>query len=104
MKRFRITCLDCGNSRLIAILKGAAGNDVIDWLDNNPNPTVAKIVSGRKRFDDQWGWECICGTNDLWTEQEKKAVSNLQSPEPKEIADVVNNLKVSKPKFEMVGV
>lgn len=102
MKRYNIICNECKAVRQIAIAKGV--NEVVDWLDNNPNPQLVKIISARKRFDDQWGFECICGNNDLWTEQEKKSVKDLVAPQPREIADIVRNLSPVKPKFQMVGV
>lgn len=102
MKLYLITCKKCQSCRKVGIVKGM--NEMIDWLDNNPDPSVVKIISGRKRFDGEWGWECICGNNDMWTAQESKFVKNKVSPEPQEIADVMKNLKPVPSMFEMVGV
>ena len=49
-KGFVVTCKKCGSSRKIRIFSAPTG-EVIDWLDNNPDPQQAKIVSGRKRLD-----------------------------------------------------
>lgn len=78
--------------------------EVIDWLDNLPDPQVVKIISGRKRLDDQFGWQCICGQNDLMTEQELEHIENKAAPKPKEIAGIMNNLKPQKSKFIMEAV
>ena len=102
-KRYLLTCQNCGANRQVGIVKGMTGQ-IIDWLDNNPDPQKVKIISGRFRFDDEWGWQCICGNDDLWTEQEKSHVENLTNPEPKEITDIMNDLKPQKPKFRMVNV
>lgn len=103
MKRFNVICGKCKSVRQVGIVKGSF-NDIIDWLDNNPDPQIAKIVSGRKRFDGQWGWQCVCGNNDLWTAQESRYVKNKTNPEPQEIADVMKNLKPVPSRFKMVGV
>lgn len=72
---------------------------LIDWQKS----TSEHIISGRRRLDGQWGWQCSCNANDLLTEQEQNQISNKQNPDPKEIADIVKDLKPDKPKFVMQG-
>lgn len=72
----------------------------IDWLES-PENARHPIVSGRERLDGQWGFQCICGNNDLLTTQEARTFSNPVAPKPQEINDIVKNLKPDKPKFEM---
>lgn len=103
MQRYKITCKKCSSSREVGIVRGAL-NDIVDWLDNNPDPQLVKIISARKRFDGQFGWECICGNNDLWTNQETKFIRNKVNPDPQEISQVVKNLKPVASKFRMVTV
>ena len=98
-KGFVVTCKKCGYSRKIRIFSTPTG-EVIDWLDNNPDPQQAKIVSGRKRLDGLYGWECICGNNDIMTDQERRHL-DPQSPDPKGIEQVTKNIKVQNTKFEM---
>lgn len=76
---------------------------MIDWLDNNPDPNQAKIVSGRKRLDGLWGWECMCGNNDILTNQERRMMSNPAAPDPKTVIEISKNVKVQAPKFAMEG-
>jgi len=98
--RYKITCLKCKSARKVGIVR-TDGRELIDWLDNHPDPQVTKIISGRKRLDDKWGWSCICGNNDIMTDQESKYIENKQNPSPTDIANVVKNLKPQKPKFAM---
>lgn len=100
MKQYRVTCKSCRGGRQVIILE-SQGREVIDWLDNNPNPQVVRIISARKRLDGQWGWQCVCGNNDLLTEQENISISDKENPDPSEINSVINNLKVQKPRFNM---
>lgn len=99
MKRYKITCLDCGAEREIAIHKSPMG-DRVDWLDDNPSE---KIISARQRLDSNWGFQCLCGANDIVTDQERQTFSNVAAPKPKEINEIVKNLIVQEPKFRMVG-
>lgn len=100
MSKYNIKCINCGAERTVGIIEGHTGQQ-IDWLDNNPSPEVVKIVSGRKRLDDNWGWQCICGNDDILTDQEKEISTDKQNPSPKDLATVIKNLIEQKPKFEM---
>lgn len=98
MNKYKITCLTCNATRFVALIRTNHGSSIIDWLDNSPDE---KIVSGRKRLDSAWGWQCLCGNDDLLTEQEQKHISNKQKPDPKEVADLAKRLVPQKPKFRM---
>lgn len=97
---YNIICLNCKAVRRVGIVKNSAGN-FIDWLDNNPDIQKVKIYSGRKRLDSNWGWQCICGNDDIMTNQEIKFIENKQSPNPKDIKDVLDSLIIQEPKFAM---
>lgn len=103
MKRYNVICKKCKSVRSVGIVKGAM-SEIVDWLDNNPDPQVVKIVSARKRFDGEWGWQCVCGNDDMWTAQESKFIRNKVTPDPQQISDVIKNLKPVVPKFRMVEV
>lgn len=73
-------------------------------IDNQNNiywKPVKNIISGRYRLDMQWGWQCVCGNNDITTEQEEREISNLSAPDPVDISKVLKNLIPDKPKFKM---
>ncbi len=76
----------------------------IDWLEDKFNPGETFIISARERLDGNWGFQCTCGADDLMTKQEKKNFSNPQAPSPKEIGEVVSNLKVQRPLFNLVVI
>lgn len=100
-----IRCSKCKADRKVGIVKGQ-GRELIDWLDNNPNPQAVKIVSGRRRLDGNWGWSCICGNDDIMTNQEKQYLEkeNPQEPSASNITKVVSNLIIEKPKFQMRSI
>lgn len=100
---YKVICKSCKADRKIGIVVNQ-DREIIDWFDNLPDPQEVKIISGRKRLDGEWGWSCICGNDDIMSEQEKKTVRNHQTPDPQDITTLVSNLKVQKPKFEMEKV
>lgn len=100
---YKVICKSCKADRKIGIVNND-GREIIDWLDNRPDPQDVSIVSGRKRLDNEWGWECVCGNKDILTDQENRMITNKQSPDPQEIAKVVRNLSVQKPKFIMESI
>lgn len=100
MQRYKVTCLGCGASRTVGIVSSYSG-DMIDWLDNNPDPQVVNIVSGRKRLDEKFGWQCICGNDDIMTDQENEFIQNKQSPSPTDVAELMRVLVPQEEKFEM---
>lgn len=96
-KRVEVNCLSCQASRIVKLIKTAIGTR-IDWLDDAPSE---KIVSFRERLDGKFGFQCICGNNDLMTDQEIKTIENPASPTPKEVASIVKDLKEQPMKFKV---
>lgn len=91
MKRYKIICHQCQAERVIEIHNTPMGQR-IDWLESDET-AYAPICSARLRFDGQWGFQCICGNNNLWTTQESRVVANKLSPTPQEINEIVKNLE-----------
>lgn len=95
-KVYDVKCKSCGNTNRVGI---DHSNNRIDWINAEP------IVSGRLRFDGEWGWECTCGNNDILTTEENKYWQNKNTqPQPKEMKKILDELKPHKAKFEMVTV
>lgn len=91
---YKIVCKNCKKSEQI----------VIDSDNNIYWKPVKWIISGRYRLDMQWGWECICGNNDIVTEQERREIRNLQAPDPNDISKVLKAIIPDTPKFRMEAV
>ena len=90
-KRYQVECKKCSGKRTIDIHRTTLG-ETIDWLEDKQTEPFT-IISGRKRLDDYWGWECICGNNSILTAQERRTISNPASPKPQEINEVIKNLE-----------
>lgn len=92
--KHKIVCNKCGKSDVV----GMHESNLI-WGSNK------FIISGRKRLDGEWGWQCLCGQNTLVSKQERKTIKNLQSPDPKDIQQVIDMLVIQKDhKFKMETV
>ena len=91
---YKVVCKDCQKSEDI----------VIDDQNNIYWKPVNYIISGRYRLDMQWGWQCICGNNDITTEQEQREIKNLAAPDPTDISKVLKNLIPDQPKFKMEAI
>lgn len=91
--KYKITCKNCKQSDLIEIDK----DTVILW-EKNKN---TYIISGRKRLDMQWGWQCFCGNNDILSNQENRVITDKVDPDPQEINQILKNLEPQKSKFVM---
>lgn len=89
--RYQIECTKCGGHSQVEI----DGLDRIFWYK------VDKVISGRRRLDQQWGWQCLCGNNDIMTKQEQRVMSNPAQPTPQEIDQIVKNITPDSPKFVM---
>jgi hypothetical protein len=97
IKSYRVTCLDCSADRTVKLAKGPLGTQ-IDWMEDGGDH---KIISFRERLDSQFGWQCLCGNDDLMSDQEHKQIANKAAPKPQEIKDIVDNLIIQKPKFKV---
>lgn len=89
--KYTVTCKNCKQSDEIGMI-----NDTLIWEGNK------HIISGRKRLDGNWGWQCIaCGNNDLLTDQERDDIKDHQSPDPRDIENVIKKLRPQEPRFNM---
>lgn len=91
--KYKIICGRCNSSDVIIIVQ----DRLVDWQNSTSN----NIISARLRLDGQWGFQCLCGNYDILTKQETKQITNKQDPDPKEIAQIVKDLKPDKMKFKM---
>lgn len=88
---YKIICKECKLDQVIDIDERRQ----INW------GKADRIISGRYRLDNNWGWQCICGNEDIMTDQEKRMIKNHQNPDPQDIRMVLNNLKPQRSKFVM---
>lgn len=90
--KYKITCKNCKSDQVIEIDE----RRIIIWGHAD------RIISGRYRLDNKWGWQCICGANDLMTIEEEKFWDNKANPpKPKEMKNILENLKQRPSKFIM---
>lgn len=83
MKSYKVICKKCKGSNVVAIDEHS-GRIFWDGCD--------RIISGRRRLDGKWGWQCLCGNNSILTKQEDEYITDKVNPDPKEIEAVIKNL------------
>lgn len=92
---FKVICQECQGDSTVLINQWGG----VEWK------RVNRVISARERLDGQWGWQCICGNNNLITKQERESIKDLTSPQVKELDDIKSNLVVEKDtSFNMVKV
>lgn len=89
--KYKVTCKNCKHSDIIHIEQDTN----ILWDKNT------YIISGRKRLDMQWGWQCLCGANDLLSKQETREITDKTNPDPQEINQIIKNLEPEESRFVM---
>lgn len=95
-KVYDVKCLVCKGQNRVGI---DHKNNRVDWITTEP------LISTRLRFDGEWGFECLCGNNEILTPEEAKHWENKGTqPKPTEMKKILDNLRPRKPKFEMVAV
>lgn len=95
IKTYEVSCLECDAKRTVKLDENPFGTK-IDWLeDGKPH----QIVSFRQRLDNNYGWQCLCGNNDLLTDQEQDTFDNPVTPKAQEIDEIVKNLSIQEPRF-----
>lgn len=97
-----VACRKCQGERRIRIHETPVGKR-IDWLEDKQEKPFT-VISARERLDGQWGFQCVCGANDLMTTQERRTFSNPAAPTPQEIDQIVKTLKADAPLFNLVAV
>lgn len=48
-----------------------------------------------------FGWQCMCGNNDLLSDQEQRVITDKANPDPMEIDQILKNLEPQKARFAM---
>lgn len=95
-KVYDVKCKKCKGQNRVGIDEK---HKTLNWISLDP------IISARYRFDRKWGFQCRCGQNDLLTPEEDRNWQDKRvHPQPKEMKNIMDNLKEHKPKFEMVGI
>lgn len=82
----KVICTNCGKSDDI----GLDSSNTVYWGKNT------FIISARQRTDGQWGFQCLCGQNNLVSEQEETSISDMSNPSVQELEIIMNNLVVKR--------
>lgn len=93
-KTHQVICQKCKGQRVIQLHDTDRGK-MIDWLEDKQEEPYT-IISGRQRYDGEFGWECVCGNKSIDTAQELRVIGNKASPQPQEINEIMENLEAAE--------
>lgn len=92
-KTHQVICQKCKGQRVIQLHDTPVGKR-IDWLEDKQDEPYT-IISGRERYEGEFGWECVCGNKSIDTDQELRVIGNKASPKPQEINEIMENLEAA---------
>lgn len=88
MKRYKVTCLDCGESDILDI----------DEENHTVGETFRKLITNfrsyRWRPDMKWGFQCQCGNDNRLAPQEEGDFDKLVAGDPITIQKIADSLKI----------
>lgn len=97
MKRYLVTCLNCGESDSVAI------DDTNHRVMEYEKQANTNLLAMRWRRDLQWGIQCKCGNDNRLAALEKNDVNNLVQGDPISIQKIVDSLSIPDDKqFRLV--
>ena len=104
METVKVECQSCGKSSKVKIFYNMLESYPYHKIEY-PEDGTGNIISGRFRFDNQFGWECSCGKNSLLNDTEQRFWNNPASPPgDKEMKDIKENLTEDTDKFQLERV
>lgn len=98
-KRFKVTCLECGQEDILTI--EPSNHLVLDFAKQ----MMTNILAARWRQDLQWGFECRCGNDNRLAAEEKDQFDTLVHGDPISVKKIADSLeKADDKQFKMVEV
>lgn len=96
MKRYKVTCLDCGESDILNI------DDANHFVGDSEKKLLTNFLSYRWRPDLRWGYLCRCGNDNRLAPQEEPDFDKLVDGDPITVQRIADSLKIPDEKqFEM---
>jgi hypothetical protein len=96
MKRYKVTCLDCGESDILNI------DDQNHFVGDSEKKLLTNLLSYRWRPDLRWGYLCKCGNDNRLAPQEADDFDKLVDGDPITVQKIAASLLIPDEKqFEM---
>lgn len=96
MQRYRVTCLDCGESDEIQV------DNMNHQVGDTERKLLTNFLSFRWRKDFKWGFLCKCGNDNRLASQESEDFDKLVAGDPISVKKIAESLKIPDEKqFKM---
>lgn len=97
MHRYKVTCLECGESDVLKI------DDLNHYVGETARQFETNLYAFRWRPDQKWGFECKCGNDNRLAPQEADDFDNLVAGDPVTVKRIAASLLIPDEKqFSMV--
>lgn len=99
MKRYEVTCLDCGESDVLTI------NEINHVVEITEKIMKTPFRSFRWRADHSWGFMCECGNDNRLSKAEEKDFDKLVAGDPISLKNIAASLNIPDDvQFRMVAL
>lgn len=88
MKKFQVTCLDCGESDILVI------DDVNHVVGDTDRKLLTNFLSYRWRPDLKWGYLCKCGNDNRLAPQEADEFDKVVQGDPVTVKKIAASLLI----------
>ena len=96
MKKYKVTCLECGESDILAI------NELDHRVGDTDKKLLTNFLSFRWRPDDIWGFKCKCGNDNRLAPKESEDFDKLVDGDPISVKKIAASLLIPDEKqFKM---
>lgn len=88
MKKFKVTCLQCGESDILDI------DQQNHYVGETQKKLNTNFKSYRWRGDLNWGFQCFCGNDNRLAATEEEDFDNLVAGDPITVERIKKSLKI----------
>lgn len=88
MNRYRVTCLKCKQSDVLAV------DDRNHFVGETEKKLNTNFLSFRWRPDNKWGYLCVCGNDNRLSPQEEPEFDNVVAGDPITVQKIADSLKI----------
>lgn len=88
MRKYQVTCLDCGESDILEI------DDLNHVVGDTDKKLLTNFLSYRWRPDIKWGFLCTCGNDNRLAPQEAEDFDKIVAGDPESIKKIAASLLI----------
>lgn len=88
MNKYKVTCLKCGQSDVLAI------DEFNHYVGDTERKLNTNFLTFRWRGDSKWGFQCVCGNDNRLAFEEKEQFDDLVAGDPATVKRIADSLLI----------